>query len=124
MKTFACTFLRQSAGVALMAVLVSSCLSASAQDKKKHAGEKPVPSYDAPQPATENLDLAMYARIRAEGFTHSKVMQFAGALADGIGPRLTGSPNMAKANAWTRDTLTSIGQIGRASCRERVYGRV
>jgi carboxypeptidase Q len=32
-----------------------------------------------------------------------------GALADGIGPRLTGSPNMAKANAWTRDTLTKIG---------------
>ena len=28
---------------------------------------------------------------------------------DGIGPRLTGSPNMAKANAWTRDTLTAIG---------------
>ncbi len=36
-------------------------------------------------------------------------MQFAGALADGIGPRLTGSPNMAKANAWTRDTLSAIG---------------
>jgi carboxypeptidase Q len=109
MKTFACTLLRQSAGVALMAILVSSCLSASAQDKKKHAEEKPVPSYDLPQPATETIDLMMYARIRAEGFSHSKVMQFAGALADGIGPRLTGSPNMAKANAWTRDTLTSIG---------------
>jgi hypothetical protein len=25
------------------------------------------------------------------------------------GPRLTGSPNLAKANAWTRDTLTKIG---------------
>jgi hypothetical protein len=36
-------------------------------------------------------------------------MQFAYALNDGIGPRLTGSPNMAKANAWTRDTLTKIG---------------
>jgi len=28
---------------------------------------------------------------------------------DGIGPRLTGSPNLEKANAWTRDTLTKIG---------------
>jgi len=28
---------------------------------------------------------------------------------DGIGPRLTGSPNLAKANEWTRDTLTKIG---------------
>jgi hypothetical protein len=36
-------------------------------------------------------------------------MEFASALADGIGPRLTGSPNLAKANAWTRDTLTKIG---------------
>jgi hypothetical protein len=28
---------------------------------------------------------------------------------DGIGPRLTGSPNAKKANEWTRDTLTKIG---------------
>src|ERR1700688_4076864 len=51
----------------------------------------------------------MDPRIRGEGFKHSHVMEFAGALSDGIGPRLTGSPNMAKANAWTRDTLTAIG---------------
>ena len=37
------------------------------------------------------------------------VMQFAESLNDGIGPRLTGSPNMAAANAWTRDTLSKIG---------------
>lgn len=109
MTTFACKFLRWSASAALMAVVGSTCLSAGAQDKKKHEEEKPVPSYYGPQPASENIDLTMYARIRTEGFTHSKVMQFAGALADGIGPRLTGSPNMAKANAWTRDTLTAIG---------------
>jgi hypothetical protein len=65
--------------------------------------------YYAAQPATEDLDLNMYARIRTEGLTHGKVMEFGAALADGIGPRLTGSPNMAKANAWTRDTLTKIG---------------
>ena len=67
------------------------------------------PSYYGAQPATEAVDLNMYARIRTEGFTHGKVMQFAEGLNDGIGPRLTGSPNMAKANAWTRDTLTAIG---------------
>jgi len=66
-------------------------------------------SYYAAQPATENLDYAMYQRIRAEGLTHGRVMDFGYALMDGIGPRLTGSPNMAKANAWTRDTLTKIG---------------
>lgn len=80
-------------------------------DKKTAAAEKKaeIPSYYGPQPATENIDLTMYARIRDEGFRHSHVMQFAEALDDGIGPRLTGSPNMAKANAWTRDTLTKIG---------------
>lgn len=57
----------------------------------------------------EALDLTMYARIREEGLKHSHVMQFAGALTEGIGPQLTGSPNMAKASAWTRDTLTTIG---------------
>jgi len=111
MTTFAGSFLRWSAGAALAAVVVSACgLGAGAQDKKKHVEEeKPVPSYYGPQPATETIDLTTYARIRSEGFTHSKVMQFGAALADGIGPRLTGSPNMAKANAWTRDTLTAIG---------------
>ncbi len=109
MAMFARTFLRCSSLAMLMAV-VPFCVHVQAQDKKKHAEETPaVPSYYGPQPATEDIDLTMYARIRAEGFTHGKVMQFGAALADGIGPRLTGSPNMAKANAWTRDTLTAIG---------------
>jgi carboxypeptidase Q len=82
----------------------------SADKKSKDAVPVDVtPSYYGPQPATENVDLTMYARIRDEGFKHSHVMEFGSALADGIGPRLTGSPNMAKANAWTRDTMTKIG---------------
>ena len=72
-------------------------------------GQKKVASYYGAQPAVESIDLTMYARIREEGLRHSHVMEFAGALSDGIGPRLTGSPNMAKANAWTRDTLAAIG---------------
>lgn len=65
--------------------------------------------YAEKQPATEKLDLGMYQQIRNEGLNHSHVMDFAYPLMDGIGPRLTGSPNLAKANAWTRDTLTKIG---------------
>jgi carboxypeptidase Q len=61
------------------------------------------------QPATESIDLNTYNLIRDEGLQHSHVMDYAGGLADGIGPRLTGSPNMAKANAWTRDQLTKMG---------------
>ena len=40
---------------------------------------------------------------------HSHIMEYASALADGIGPRLTGSPNLARANEWTRDQLTAMG---------------
>ena len=94
-----------------IALTLALSLSAFAADKKPapQPAAPAVPSYNAPQPATESIDLNMYARIRDEGFRHSRVMQFGSALMDGIGPRLTGSPNMAKANAWTRDTLTAIG---------------
>jgi carboxypeptidase Q len=82
-----------------------------------YAADKPKPApapastdpYTEVQPATESLDIAMYQRIRDEGLNHSHVMEFASALMDGIGPRLTGSPNVKKANDWTRDTLTKIG---------------
>ena len=51
----------------------------------------------------------MYQRIRDEGLTHSRVMDFASALMDRIGPRLTGSPNLRRANEWTRDQLAKMG---------------
>ncbi len=51
----------------------------------------------------------MYSRIRAEGFQHSHVMEYAAALLDSIGPRLTGSPAMAAASQWTIKQLTAMG---------------
>ena len=87
-------------------------LSISAADKKKAkaaAAEADQPSYELLQPAKENLDYTMYQRIRDEGLTHSHVMDFASALMDGIGPRLTGSPNLRRANEWTRDQLAAMG---------------
>jgi len=57
----------------------------------------------------EKTDLDMITRIRYEGFRNSKMMGLAFGLMDAIGPRLTGSPNMKKANEWTRDQLTSFG---------------
>ncbi len=84
--------------------------SIAAADKKK-ASPNPAetPSYELPQPAKENIDYTMYQRIRDEGLGHSHVMEFASALADGIGPRLTGSPNVKRANEWTRDQLAGMG---------------
>ena len=60
-------------------------------------------------PAAESLDLNMYQQIRDEGFRHSHIMEYASGMFDGIGPRLTGSPNMKKANEWTRDQLNAMG---------------
>jgi len=57
----------------------------------------------------EKVDLETTGRIRYEGFHNSKVMDYATGLMDSIGERLTGSPNMKRANEWTRDQLTAIG---------------
>jgi len=58
--------------------------------------------------AQEKVDLDMVNRIRYEGFHNSKVMEIASGLMDGIGQRLTGSPNMKRANEWTRDKLADF----------------
>ena len=101
-----------AAGTLLSAGLLH--LSANAdQARKQTTRTTEVRGYDyghaEPQPSTESLDLGMYARIREEGFSHSHIMEYASALFDDIGSRLTGSPNLAKANAWTRDQLTAMG---------------
>jgi Peptidase family M28 len=57
----------------------------------------------------EKVDLETISRIRYEGFHNSKVMELASGLMDSIGERLTGSPNMKRANEWTRDQLTAMG---------------
>jgi hypothetical protein len=57
----------------------------------------------------EKVDLETITRIRYEGFHNSKVMDYASGLMDSIGERLTGSPNMKRANEWTRDQLAAMG---------------
>ncbi len=51
------------------------------------------------------------ARIRDEGLNRSQVMETMSYLTDVIGPRLTGSPNLKRANEWTRDKLTEWGLV-------------
>ncbi len=57
----------------------------------------PAPDYDT------------LGRIRDEGFHRSQVMEIVGHLADSIGPRLTGSPQMKAANDWTLAKLREWG---------------
>ncbi|HWZ42982.1 MAG TPA: M20/M25/M40 family metallo-hydrolase [Candidatus Saccharimonadales bacterium] len=83
----------------LTARLVLVCMvlvfNAAAQEEKSEKAEK--------------VDLETISRIRNEGFHNSKIMETASGLMDGIGARLTGSPNMKRANEWTRDKLTEFG---------------
>lgn len=48
-------------------------------------------------------------RIKDEGMNRSQVMQTLSYLTNGIGPRLTNSPGMKRANEWTRDKMTEWG---------------
>jgi carboxypeptidase Q len=66
-------------------------------------------SFAASQDRPEKVDLETITRIRYEGFHNSQVMSLATGLMDSIGERLTGSPNMKRANEWTRDKLTEMG---------------
>ena len=91
------------------AVLSSAVWLYAADNANPAPGPSSADPYTEAQPATESLDLGMYERIRDEGLNRSHVMEFASALMDGIGPRLTASPNAKKANEWTRDTLAKLG---------------
>jgi carboxypeptidase Q len=96
----------------IFVLVLSLPFSSPAADKKSKdakADDTAKPSYELPQPMTEALDLTMYERIREEGLSHSHVMEFGSGLMDGIGPRLTGSPNLKRANEWTRDQLAAMG---------------
>jgi len=67
-----------------------------------------IPSLASAQSA-EPVNLDVVTRIRQEGLHRSQVMQTLEHLTDVIGSRLTNSPGMNEANAWTRDKLTEWG---------------
>ena len=92
----------------LAAAFLFATSGSNAADKKPQVGWD---DSQMQQPSNEAINLNAYNAIRAEGLEHSHVMDYAGGLMDGIGPRLTGSPNMAKANAWTRDQLSKMGCV-------------
>jgi carboxypeptidase Q len=59
---------------------------------------------ETPSASTDPID-----RIKEEEMKRSQVMATLSYLTDVIGPRLTGSPNMKRANEWTRDRLAAWG---------------
>jgi len=103
------SFVQKSIAALLLATLAVT--PAVAQSAKPAAKGKAAPAAAAPAPKVDYnaVDWTTIQRIRNEAFRNSKVMDILSDLTDGIGPRLTGSPNMKKANEWTRDQLTKYG---------------
>src|SRR5690349_8730823 len=85
--------LRRSAAVVLLLIFAISPVSLLAQ-------QTPAPTPDPNDPIQ---------KIKDEGMNRSQVMQTLSYLSDVIGPRLTASPGMKRANEWTRDQLTKWG---------------
>jgi carboxypeptidase Q len=85
---------RHRAAISLIIIILLSASTAFAQQPAA------TPTPDPNDPIT---------RIREEGLKRSHVMETLSYLTDVIGPRLTGSPNMKRANDWTRDQLTKWG---------------
>lgn len=71
------------------------------------------------QPATETLDLAAIARLRDEGLNRSHIMEYASGLFDGIGPRLTASPEFERAAQWS---ILQLKNMGAANPHEESWG--
>ena len=76
-------------------VVVAAAVAAAAAVHAQTVGDAP--------------DLDAYRRIRDEGTARSQVMTLASDLMDGIGPRLTGSPNLARAVEWSQRRLRGLG---------------
>jgi hypothetical protein len=69
------------------------------------------PAWAAESSSTETKPSSrdIIAKIREEGLNHSQVMDTLSYLTEVIGPRLTGSPNLKRANDWTRQKFCEWG---------------
>src|SRR5436190_10219794 len=63
----------------------------------------------APLMAQTRVDTAGSGALIAEAMNHSELMANLEHLSDAIGPRLTGSPAMRRANDWTAERFTGYG---------------
>ncbi len=94
----------------------------------------PASALSARQTVQESIDFSMAQMIREEGLERSHVAELVGYLTDVIGPRLTGSSGMKRANEWTADQfrewgLTNVkvepwGEFGRGWDRVEYMGKI
>ena len=77
----------------------------------------------AQQSSSSRTPTDAISKIRDEGLNRSQVMKTISYLTDVIGPRLTGSPQMKRANEWTRDQMLSWGLTNAAVEPWGYFGR-
>jgi hypothetical protein len=102
-------FRRNATVVLLFTFLISPVATFSQQPAPPPSSSPsaPVTSPASPAPAKDPND--PIERIKDEAMNRSQVMQTLSYLSDVIGPRLTASPGLKRANEWTRDQLTKWG---------------
>jgi carboxypeptidase Q len=93
---------------------------------------QPIAAYA--QIAEEAVDLDVVRQIREEGLQHSQIEELGQYLVEVIGPRLTGSPGMKRANEWTvgkfrewglaNAQVEAWGDFGRGWSQEDYKGRI
>lgn len=70
-------------------------------------------------PVREVVDEAAVAFFAEEGLQRSQVMDHLGWICDVHGPRVTGSPNLRRAQAWAVETF---GKLGLQNARTEAWG--
>jgi len=63
----------------------------------------------SPLKAQETVDWEVVSKIREEGLQRSQVMDIVGYMSDVLGPRLTASPSMRKAQEWAQEKMREVG---------------
>lgn len=96
---------RRNAAFLLLTILLTQPIAALAQQTATTPAA-PATSQSS-EPAKDPNDPV--EKIKDEALNRSQVMQTLSYLSDVIGPRLTASPGMKRANEWTRDQLTKWG---------------
>ena len=90
----------------LAAVILGALATAPGFHAISYAQEQ---EQDPPAPTVERLDADVMWQIRREATERSQIMRTLHMLTDVYGPRLTGSPNLRKAQDWLVQQATAAG---------------
>lgn len=88
----------------IYAIVLPTVVLAQAQGNVNSTATAAAPAVKVYAAPKEVID-----KIRDEGMNRSQIMNTLSYLTDVIGGRLTNSPNMKRANEWTRDTMAKWG---------------